>query len=221
MSRSTSTFLLVTSLLAGCLADPGDDGPAPALTGSGETALAEDGGSDTELIKHSDSFPSDAASDALSDDAGSASPRDAAGPSAPDAAPEDGPRDGAADDDAAPLSEDDGGSAGDDGGESPPPDDAGEPPPDPALGCAVASTLASRCVGCHGAAARNGVELDALDKLSKESAKVPGELTAQRIVARMRDADRPMPPRGELVPEAEIAAVEAWIAAGMPAASCP
>jgi hypothetical protein len=214
MSRSTSPLLLVASLLAGCLADPGG-GPAPALTGSGETALAADGGSDTELIKHSDTFSNDAGngSGSFSDDAG--------GGAAPDAAIEgDGEPDGGADDGAAPPSED-GGPANDDAGESPPEGDAGETPPDPPLGCAVASTLANRCVGCHGLGARNGVELDALAKLSLESTKVPGELIAQRIVARMREAERPMPPRGELVPEAEIGAVEAWIAAGMPEANCP
>jgi mono/diheme cytochrome c family protein len=218
MSRSTSTLLLVASLVTGCVADSGD-GPAPALTGSSETVLAGDGGSDTALAKHSDTFSNDI-SGALSDDAGSDALPDASGEPPDPASEGDAEPDGGADGGAAPSAED-AGPPSDDGGEGPPEDDASQPPPDPPLGCAVASTLANRCVGCHGVGARNGVELDALAKLSRESAKMPGELIAQRIVARMRDADRPMPPRGELVPEAEIAAVEAWIAAGMPEASCP
>lgn len=56
--------------------------------------------------------------------------------------------------------------------------------------------------------------------LTAVSVIVPGETQAERSLARMRDAMRPMPPAGPAPDAAALAAFEAWITAGSPSGSC-
>jgi len=104
-------------------------------------------------------------------------------------------------------------------------DDAGENPEEPVITgpgmpCAVKAVFYERCVGCHSEGGRAGVSVLTRATLIAESAAFPGQTIVERTVARMHDPEKPMPPRGERVADADIAAIEAWIADGMPATSC-
>lgn len=88
------------------------------------------------------------------------------------------------------------------------------------LPCDVAAVLSSACVGCHGASPVSGAAR--LVSRADFSAAVPGDPTrtyGELAVLRMRAASNGMPPSGPL-PVASIAAVEGWVAAGMPAGAC-
>jgi mono/diheme cytochrome c family protein len=89
------------------------------------------------------------------------------------------------------------------------------------LQCAVQATLQTHCAGCHGPDAKNGVPLVTLTDLRAASAQHPGETIAARALVRMRDANRPMPPRGAPVEEAEIDALAQWIATDLAESVCP
>lgn len=103
-----------------------------------------------------------------------------------------------------------------DGGYAPP------PPVETDLPCDVAATLAAHCWTCHGATPTPGTPSSLATRADLAAASVvdPSASNAERAVIRMRAAMMPMPPVGSRVPEAEIAALEAWLAAGMPAGSC-
>lgn len=112
-----------------------------------------------------------------------------------------------------------------DGGSAIDPSDAGPPRGAPVatdLPCDVGQTLATYCWSCHGATPGPGVPqpLATRDDLMRPSAADPAVSYAARAVARMRDTTLPMPPAGPRPTETEIAAFEAWIAAGTPAGDC-
>ncbi len=89
--------------------------------------------------------------------------------------------------------------------------------------CEVAVPLTVHCITCHGADFGPPVPYPLLtrDQLAAAAPGFAGQTVADRCVARMKAAASPMPP-GPLppVPAADIAAFEAWIAAGLPAGTC-
>jgi mono/diheme cytochrome c family protein len=97
-----------------------------------------------------------------------------------------------------------------------PDDDAGD-----GLQCAVEALLQTRCVGCHGPDAKNGVPLVRPEDLQAPSAAHPGESIAARAIVRMRDTARPMPPRGEPIDEARIEELARWMDTGFAESVCP
>src|SRR5689334_21258085 len=92
---------------------------------------------------------------------------------------------------------------------------------DPDLALRGVKVLEQRCWVCHGAGlAQSGLRLNsreaALQGGTRGPAVVPGQAGASRLVqAVRRTGDLAMPP-GPKLPEAEIAALEAWVAAGAP-----
>lgn len=88
----------------------------------------------------------------------------------------------------------------------------------------VAEVLGKHCVVCHnGDAAPLGLRLDTLDGVRKGSSKgavaKPGDVAGSELVRRIRGTSQPrMPLTGPpFLSGAEVAVVEGWIAAGMPA----
>lgn len=90
------------------------------------------------------------------------------------------------------------------------------------LPCEVAETLAARCWTCHGSPPAGGAPMSLVSRadLTRPSHTDPASTFAERAVIRMRATTAPMPPAGPRATEAEIVALEAWIAAGTPAGSC-
>ncbi|MBL8915805.1 MAG: DUF1588 domain-containing protein [Archangium sp.] len=89
-------------------------------------------------------------------------------------------------------------------------------------GCAVEQLLATRCTQCHGAVPMNGapVSLDSLAALRLPSQLDATKSNAERCLIRMSAPVARMPPEPEAAATAdEIALLETWIAAGLPA--CP
>jgi len=88
--------------------------------------------------------------------------------------------------------------------------------------CAVAKVFAP-CASCHSSAPVSGAPMPLVSyaDLTTPSAADPTMSNAQRSVVRMKDTKSPMPPApGSLVSAADIATVEAWIAAGVPKGDC-
>lgn len=84
-----------------------------------------------------------------------------------------------------------------------------------ALWCNAKAVLAKRCTACHDGKGTAGtpdkISFTSLDDLKKASpAQVP---YFQRVGARIRATDKPMPPARDAT-EAELKTLEAWIAAG-------
>lgn len=88
----------------------------------------------------------------------------------------------------------------------------------------VAPVMGKHCVVCHnGAAAPLGLRLDTLEGVRKGSSNgavaKPGDVAGSELVRRIRGTSQPrMPLTGPpFLSEDEVAVVEGWIAAGMPA----
>lgn len=87
----------------------------------------------------------------------------------------------------------------------------------------IAPILAKNCASCHsGSAPAGGLGLDALARLRKGGSSgpaiKPGSPSASLIVKRIKGTIQPrMPLGGAPLPARDIAAIEAWIAAGAPA----
>jgi hypothetical protein len=85
----------------------------------------------------------------------------------------------------------------------------------------VRPLLASRCQGCHGSAKqKGGLRLDSRAAMLKGGssgpAVVPGDLTASRLIDAIHYGEAvQMPPKSKL-PDAEVAALEHWVAIGAP-----
>lgn len=101
---------------------------------------------------------------------------------------------------------------------------SGGPPPPVAtsgdLPCDVQAVLAN-CITCHGTNLTGGapVRLVTYQDLIAPSPVDPTELEIDRAIARMGDAQRPMPPTGP-APASDIAVLVAWRNAGMPPSTC-
>ncbi|MGA9525736.1 MAG: hypothetical protein WBV82_30030, partial [Myxococcaceae bacterium] len=77
--------------------------------------------------------------------------------------------------------------------------------------------VVATCSGCHGTSPTGGVRLRTYEDLVAKSPTAPSMLVIDRMIARMTDAARPMPP-GALPPSTDVDVLVAWRAAGMPAA---
>ena len=115
---------------------------------------------------------------------------------------------------------DDGGLAGTDGsivgGDAGPVTTSGLP-------CEVAMVLTSRCTSCHGPTPTGGatVSLVSRDRLLAMSPTMPARRVIDVAIERMRATTGQMPPPPTSpTPEAEIAILESWVAAGTPEGSC-
>lgn len=94
--------------------------------------------------------------------------------------------------------------------------DAGDPT---TSACRVLDVLSTRCSSCHGAVPMMGapVSFTSLASLRSPSQRDAMQTNAQRCVARLQDANAPMPPAPEAPPTADEAALfAAWVASGMP-----
>ncbi len=85
----------------------------------------------------------------------------------------------------------------------------------------VLSVLREACFRCHGDKEKGGLKLDSLEAAlsggdSEIPALVPGDPESSELILRLRsdDDDLIMPPTGDPLPEAQIAALEAWIQKG-------
>jgi len=88
--------------------------------------------------------------------------------------------------------------------------------------CEVKAIMDKSCTGCHDGEGTGGSPMG-LTKPADFAASAPissGKKVSQAVSARIHDAARPMPPRG-LLPAADLAKIDAWIAAGAPAGSDP
>jgi hypothetical protein len=83
--------------------------------------------------------------------------------------------------------------------------------------CQVKAVLTKHCTTCHDGQGSFGspMGLTTYADLTKDSTIVPGKKIYERVGARMHDTARPMPPQGE-VPAADMALIDAWIAAKAP-----
>lgn len=101
--------------------------------------------------------------------------------------------------------------------------DNGGPSDNGGLPCDVDNVLAAYCRACHSAHPVGGatVALMTHGDLSASSKSVPALTEAQLAVVRMKSTTVPMPPAPAApVPAAEIATIDAWIAAGQPPGTC-
>lgn len=84
--------------------------------------------------------------------------------------------------------------------------------------------VAARCGSCHGAVPSGGapMPLNTLDALRAPSMADSSVTSAERSLLRMTHDAAPMPPApGIAATPAEVAALETWMAQGMPACSAP
>jgi hypothetical protein len=92
------------------------------------------------------------------------------------------------------------------------------------LPCEVAAALANNaCFDCHGSPLRGGAPMALLSyaDLTAMSDEDPSVTVAARCVARMQDAASPMPPgAGVTADAADVAALQAWVDAGLPEGDC-
>lgn len=87
--------------------------------------------------------------------------------------------------------------------------------------CAVASVLAESCTSCHGTPPRRGAKtsLSTREALLAHAPSDPSASLGELVVARMKDAQKPMPESG-LLPADKVAIVSDWVAKGMPEGTC-
>lgn len=97
---------------------------------------------------------------------------------------------------------------------APPADSGPAVPADGNVPCDVLAVFQQSCLTCHGATPSNNAPMP-LVSFADLVARSPidGKTMAQRAALRMADASSPMPPAGG-VAQADIDAVQAWIAAG-------
>jgi cytochrome c553 len=115
----------------------------------------------------------------------------------------------------APSNADGGGPSGSTG----PSGSAGQSNANTGLPCEVDALLAKRCRTCHGPGG-SPMSLVSYEDLTAPSKSDATKTVAVKAIERMRSATSPMPPSGERASEAEIAAVEAWVAAKTPRGEC-
>ena len=83
------------------------------------------------------------------------------------------------------------------------------------LPAAVDAMLSARCQTCHGASTKLPVKLLTYDDLVAADPDDGSKTVADAVLARIQDADSPMPPgKGTTVPQEEIDAMQAWIDGG-------
>ncbi len=101
---------------------------------------------------------------------------------------------------------------------TPPVPDAGQPPLT-GLPCEVKAVVEAHCTGCHGGQTYVPHLLSRADFLQP---RITGQLIGELALLRMQpNAQYPMPPGGQTKPSAaEVAVIDAWVKAGMPAGAC-
>lgn len=89
------------------------------------------------------------------------------------------------------------------------------------LPCDVAAVLAKSCTSCHGDTLKNDApnRLMTHDDLMAVAKDGSGKTMLEIAIERMRDKSDPMPPDGVL-PESDVAVLEAWAADGAQASTC-
>jgi mono/diheme cytochrome c family protein len=90
------------------------------------------------------------------------------------------------------------------------------------LSCDVKAFLATHCQGCHGAEAKNGTPLLTHNNLVAASKKDPTALVADRMIMRMIDSEKPMPPvaKNDRIASTDLAMFLAWVDLDMPKGRC-
>lgn len=91
------------------------------------------------------------------------------------------------------------------------------------LPCDVAAVVSAHCTSCHGGTPIGGAPMSLVtyENLTAPSLTRPSESMVVRSVARMQDTVAPMPPGATpTATSADIATLEAWIAAGTPRGTC-
>lgn len=89
------------------------------------------------------------------------------------------------------------------------------------LPCDVSTVLADNCLTCHGnppVGASN--TLVSYQELVAKSPIDPNVRMIDRVLTRVQDAARPMPPGGTLITAAELTVLKNWVAAGAPGGTC-
>lgn len=86
--------------------------------------------------------------------------------------------------------------------------------------CKVKAVFDKYCTQCHDGegTANTPMGLTSYADLTKDSTLFPGKKVYERVGVRMHDTTRPMPPQGE-VSAADMALIDAWIAARAPGSS--
>ena len=77
--------------------------------------------------------------------------------------------------------------------------------------------LSKRCLACHGpdeASRMAGLRLDTAEGATQKGAIIPGRSAESKLIARITDPKRPMPPSGPRLTPAEVDALKNWIDAG-------
>src|SRR5438067_9585072 len=87
------------------------------------------------------------------------------------------------------------------------------------LASRAVSVLEQRCTGCHGASlAQSGLRLNSREAALKGGTRgpslVPGNAASSRLMQAVRRTGELSMPPGPKLPDAEIAALDKWIAAG-------
>lgn len=89
------------------------------------------------------------------------------------------------------------------------------------LPCDVKALLEDRCQTCHGSTPNNGAPMPLVTYRDLVRKNASGVMIAQRVLARITSSTAQMPPLpAPAAAPAEIAAFEAWIAAGTPPGDC-
>ena len=93
---------------------------------------------------------------------------------------------------------------------------------DPELPCNVKAFFAMKCQRCHGPEAKNGTPLMNRGDLMATSKRDTMMSVIERVLLRVSDPEKPMPPmgKGEPASEADIAMLKAWVDSGMTATEC-
>ena len=87
--------------------------------------------------------------------------------------------------------------------------------------CRALAVFRENCQGCHASAPQFGapMPLVSFDDLNAPAVSNASETVRERVRARIHDAQRPMPPGG--MPQADVAVLDAWLAAGASAGDDP
>jgi hypothetical protein len=93
-----------------------------------------------------------------------------------------------------------------------------------ALPATIQAMLNNTCIACHGRPPALGVpeSLTGYADLIARAASDPTKTNAELSLARLQDNAKPMPPAPlSRASAADIAALQSWVAAGMPGGNCP
>lgn len=91
-----------------------------------------------------------------------------------------------------------------------------------ALPCEVSAALQANCQKCHGATPSFGAPMPLVTRadLSAKAKSDPSKTVAELVKVRTHETgNRVMPPPGNTMPKADLAALDAWLDGGMPAGS--